>query len=166
MFLNFSLLILGLVFVSIGADKVVEGASAIAKKLRVSDLVIGLTIVAFGTSAPELVVNIVSSIKKNSDIALGNIIGSNIFNILVVAGLSAMLRPISVKHSTLKKEIPLSFLAALSVLALGNKGNNLPSIITRVMALCFYLSLQYLWHTYSKWRKKIGKCLKRWKWKD
>jgi len=63
-FLNFSLLILGLVFVSIGADKVVEGASAIAKKLRVSDLVIGLTIVAFGTSAPELVVNIVSSIKK------------------------------------------------------------------------------------------------------
>jgi len=140
-FLNFLLLILGLAFVSIGADKVVEGASALAKKLRVSDLVIGLTIVAFGTSAPELVVNIVSSIKKNSDIALGNIIGSNIFNILVVAGVSAMIRPISVKHSTLKKEIPLSFLAALSVLALGNKGNNLPSIITRgdgVVLLSFF----------------------------
>uniref|UniRef100_A0A7V4KCG8 Calcium/sodium antiporter n=1 Tax=Fervidobacterium pennivorans TaxID=93466 RepID=A0A7V4KCG8_FERPE len=141
MFLNFLLLVLGLAFVSIGADKVVEGASAIAKKLRVSDLVIGLTIVSFGTSAPELVVNIVSSIKKNSDIALGNIIGSNIFNILVVAGLSAIIKPISVKHSTLKKDIPLSFLAAVSVLALGNKGNNLPSIITRgdgIVLLSFF----------------------------
>jgi len=140
-FLNFLLLVLGLAFVSIGADKVVEGASAIAKKLRVSDLVIGLTIVSFGTSAPELVVNIVSSIKKNSDIALGNIIGSNIFNILVVAGLSAIIKPISVKHSTLKKDIPLSFLAAVSVLALGNKGNNLPSIITRgdgIVLLSFF----------------------------
>jgi cation:H+ antiporter len=139
--LSFLLLILGLTFVSIGADKVVEGASAIAKKLRVSDLVIGLTIVSFGTSAPELVVNIVSSIKKNSDIALGNIVGSNIFNILVVAGLSAMIRPISVKYSTLKKEIPLSFLAAVSVLALGNKGNNLPSILTRgdgIVLLSFF----------------------------
>jgi len=118
--------------------------------------------VAFGTSAPELVVNIVSSIKKNSDIALGNIIGSNIFNILVVAGLSAMLRPISVKHSTLKKEIPLSFLAALSVLALGNKGNNLPSIITRgdgiVLLSFFAIFVAYIFEM----AKKIGKCLKRW----
>ncbi|AMW32138.1 cation:H+ antiporter [Fervidobacterium changbaicum] len=141
MLLNFLLFALGLVLVSIGADKVVEGASAIAKKLRVSDLVIGLTIVAFGTSAPELAVNVVSSIKKNSDIALGNIIGSNIFNILVVAGFSAMLRPIAVKHSTLKKEIPLSLIAALSVLALGNKGRDLPSLITRgdgVVLLCFF----------------------------
>jgi cation:H+ antiporter len=156
-FLNFLLLILGLGFVSIGADKVVDGASAIAKKLRVSDLVIGLTIVSFGTSAPELVVNIVSSIKKNSDIALGNIIGSNIFNILVVAGLSAMLRPISVKHSTLKKEIPLSFLAAVSVLALGNKGNNLPSIIARgdgiVLLSFFAIFVAYIFEMAKKDRE-------------
>lgn len=138
MFFSFLLLVVGFLFVSFGADKLVEGASSIAKRLRVSDLVIGLTIVSFGTSAPELAVNIVSAFKKNSEIALGNIIGSNIFNILTVAGISAMIRPIEVHHSTLKKEIPLSFIAALTVLSLGNKISN---IITRgdgVVLLSFF----------------------------
>jgi len=148
---NFFLLILGLALVSLGADKLVEGASAIAKRLRVSDLVIGLSIVSFGTSAPELAVNIVSSLKGNSEISLGNVIGSNIFNILVVAGLSAAIKPITVHHSTLKKEIPLSFIAALSLLSLGNKS---PAIITRgdgIVLLSFFgIFLAYVFEMAQK----------------
>lgn len=145
MILSILLLIIGFVFVSIGSDKLVEGASALAKKLKVSDLLIGLTIVAFGTSAPELAVNIVSSIKGISNISLGNIIGSNIFNILVVVGLSAVVKPVTVQHSTLRKEIPLSLIAALSILALGNKT---PSVITRgdgiVLLLFFAIFMSYI----------------------
>ena len=151
MILSFLLLILGLVLVSVGADKLVEGSSAIAKRLKVSDLVIGLTIVSFGTSSPELAVNVVSSFKGSSEISLGNIVGSNIFNILVVAGLSAIIRPITVHHSTLKKEIPLSFIAALSVLALGNKN---PAILTRgdgVVLLSFFaIFLAYVFEMAQK----------------
>jgi len=149
--LSFLLLILGLVLVSVGADKLVEGSSAIAKRLKVSDLVIGLTIVSFGTSSPELAVNVVSSFKGSSEISLGNIVGSNIFNILVVAGLSAIIRPITVHYSTLKKEIPLSFIAALSVLALGNKN---PTILTRgdgVVLLSFFaIFLAYVFEMAQK----------------
>lgn len=151
MILSFLLLILGLVLVSVGADKLVEGSSAIAKRLKVSDLVIGLTIVSFGTSSPELAVNVVSSFKGSSEISLGNIVGSNIFNILVVAGLSAIIRPITVHYSTLKKEIPLSFIAALSVLALGNKN---PTILTRgdgVVLLSFFaIFLAYVFEMAQK----------------
>ena len=151
MILSFLLLILGLVLVSVGADKLVEGSSAIAKRLKVSDLFIGLTIVSFGTSSPELAVNIVSSFKGSSEISLGNIVGSNIFNIVVVAGLSAIIRPITVHHSTLKKEIPLSFIAALSVLALGNKN---PAILTRgdgVVLLSFFaIFLAYVFEMAQK----------------
>ncbi|WP_072760249.1 calcium/sodium antiporter [Fervidobacterium gondwanense] len=151
LFFSFLLLLVGFFLVSFGADKLVEGASNIAKRLRVSDLVIGLTIVSFGTSAPELAVNIVSAFKKNSEIALGNIIGSNIFNILAVAGISAMIRPIEVHYSTLKKEIPLSFIAALTVLALGNK---VPSLITRgdgiVLLSFFAIFLAYVFEMAKK----------------
>jgi len=149
--LSFLLLTLGLVLVSVGADKLVEGSSTIAKRLKVSDLVIGLTIVSFGTSAPELAVNIVSSFKGISEISLGNIVGSNIFNILAVAGLSAITRPITVHYSTLKKEIPLSFIAVLSVLALGNKN---PAILTRgdgVVLLSFFaIFLAYVFEMAQK----------------
>ncbi|MGQ9856893.1 MAG: calcium/sodium antiporter [Fervidobacterium sp.] len=151
MLISFLLLLVGFFLVSFGADKLVEGASNIAKRLRVSDLVIGLTIVSFGTSAPELAVNIVSAFKKNSEIALGNIIGSNIFNILAVAGISAMIRPIEVHYSTLKKEIPLSFIAALAVLSLGNK---VPSLITRgdgiVLLSFFAIFLAYVFEMAKK----------------
>lgn len=145
MILSFLLLFVGIFLVYIGSDKLVDGASALAKKLKVSDLLIGLTIVSFGTSAPELAVNIVSSIKDTSDISLGNVIGSNIFNILTVVGLSAILREITVKHSTLRKEIPLSLIAAVAVLALGNKT---PSMILRgdgfVLLLFFSIFISYV----------------------
>ncbi|MCX7654212.1 MAG: calcium/sodium antiporter [Fervidobacterium sp.] len=154
MVLSILLLVVGFLFVTLGSDKVVEGSAAIAKKLKVSDLVIGLTIVSFGTSSPELAVNIVSSIKGNSDISLGNIIGSNIFNILVVTGLSAVVKSITVQYSTLRKEIPLSLIAAISVLALGNKQ---PSIITRgdgvVLLLFFAIFMSYIFEMAKKDRE-------------
>jgi len=107
--------ILGLGILLVGGEIFVKGSSSLARKLKVSPLVIGLTIVAFGTSAPELIVNIFSAVNGSSNIALGNVIGSNISNILLVLGVAAMIRPLSVKEGTVWKEIPF---AALTVLAL------------------------------------------------
>ncbi len=106
------LALLGFVLLIKGADFLVSGASLLARRLRVSDLVIGLTIVAFGTSAPELVVNLVASVRGNTDIAIGNILGSNIANVLLILGLATLIFPLRVTKGTVWKEIPLSLLAA------------------------------------------------------
>jgi cation:H+ antiporter len=102
-----------------GAGFLVDGASALAKRLNIPNLVIGLTIVAFGTSAPELVVNIFGSVSGSSDIALGNIVGSNVFNILAILGISAVIYPLAVKSSTTWIEVPLCLLSALVMLTAG-----------------------------------------------
>jgi cation:H+ antiporter len=120
LFIYFLLFALGLFFLIKGADLLVDGASAIAKRLKVSDLVIGLTIVAFGTSMPELIVSLFSAISGNTDIAIGNIIGSNIANIFLILGVSAIIYPISVKHGTVWREIPFSLLAAVMLGILAN----------------------------------------------
>jgi cation:H+ antiporter len=112
MFWEIVITIVGFVFVIKGADLLVEGAGSLAKKFSVSDLVIGLTIVAFGTSMPELAVNIFACINGNTDIAIGNILGSNIANILLILGISGMIYPLVVTKGTVWKEIPLSLLAA------------------------------------------------------
>lgn len=111
--LVYLLFVIGFFILVKGADLLVDGAASIAKKLKISSIVIGLTIVAFGTSAPELVVNILASIKGNTDIAIGNVLGSNIVNILFILGISAMIYPLKTKENTVWKEIPLSFLAAM-----------------------------------------------------
>ncbi len=103
-----------------GADWLVEGASAIAKRFGVSQLVIGLTIVSFGTSAPELLVNLVASFRGSADIAIGNIVGSNIANTLLILGATAAVAPIAVKQSTVFKEIPFSLLASIVLLLMAN----------------------------------------------
>jgi cation:H+ antiporter len=105
--------ILGTVVVIFAANYLVDGASGLAKKFRVSDLVIGLTIVSFGTSAPELVVSVIAALDNNTDISLGNVLGSNLFNILFILGFSSIIRPIVVHSNTVWKEIPLAFLAVL-----------------------------------------------------
>lgn len=107
--------ILGFGFLLKGADFLVNGASSLAKRLGISTLVIGLTVVACGTSAPELIVNIFSSIKGTTDIAIGNIIGSNIANILLILGIAGIIYPLKVTRGTVWKEIPLSLLAAVLV---------------------------------------------------
>lgn len=120
MILAFSLIIIGFVALIYGANWLVNGASSLAKKYNVSDLVIGLTIVAFGTSAPELVVNSVASYDGFSDIVLGNIIGSNNFNLFIILGIAALVYPIAVQKSTIKGEIPISLFVALAFLVLAN----------------------------------------------
>lgn len=112
----------GLVAIIFAANWLVDGASALARKLGISDIVIGLTIVAFGTSAPELTVNIFSAIKGNTDIAIGNILGSNIINIFLILGISAIIFPLKVQSNTKWKEIPFSLLAALVLAILVNSG--------------------------------------------
>ncbi len=104
----------------IGFALLVDGASALARRIGVSDLAIGLTIVAFGTSMPEFMVNMVASVQGASDIAIGNVVGSNIFNILLILGISAMIAPIVVQKSTIHKEIPFSLLAAFMLLIFAN----------------------------------------------
>lgn len=106
-------LILGFLLLVKGADWFVDGASSIAKRLRIPSLIIGLTIVAFGTSAPELAVSVTAALKGSNDIALGNVVGSNIFNLLVVIGVSAMICPLAVEKSMIKKDYPLSIGATL-----------------------------------------------------
>ena len=105
--------IIGFVLLVKGADWFVDGSSSIAKKLRIPAVVIGLTIVAFGTSAPELAVSVSAALKGSNDIALGNVVGSNIFNTLVVLGASAAITPIAVGKSAIKKDYPLSIFAAV-----------------------------------------------------
>jgi cation:H+ antiporter len=114
------LLITGFVPLIIGANLLVDNASSLAKRLNVPTIVIGLTIVGFGTSAPELVVNLFSSFEKNSDIALGNVVGSNIFNILGILGVTAIVYPLAVKKNTTWIEIPLCLLSAIAVFLLAN----------------------------------------------
>lgn len=120
MFLQIILLIVGLVLLVKGADWLVDGASVLAKKKNVSDLAIGLTIVAFGTSAPELVVNAVAASGNYPDIVFGNIIGSNNFNLFIILGLSGLIIPLSVQSSTVWKEIPFSLFAAIGLIFLAN----------------------------------------------
>lgn len=103
-----------------GAEGMVRGASSLALKLKVSSLVIGLTVVSFGTSAPELVVNLMAAIGGTPDIAIGNIIGSNISNILLVLGVSALITPLVVKSSTVWKEVPFALLGAILLIILAN----------------------------------------------
>lgn len=120
MFLDISLLLLGFVFLIKGANWLVDGASALAKKHNISDLAIGLTIVAFGTSAPELVVNAIASFQGHQDIVLGNVIGSNNFNLFIILGIAGLIYPMTVQSSTVWKEIPISFFAAVLFLFLAN----------------------------------------------
>ncbi len=113
-------IIAGFILLIKGADWLVTGASALAKKYNVSDLVIGLTIVSFGTSAPELVVNTVASVEKHSDIVFGNVLGSNIANLFLILGLVGIVYPVSVQSNTVWKEIPISFLALVALFFLAN----------------------------------------------
>lgn len=114
------LLVVGLTILIGGAEALVRGASSIGRRFGISPLVIGLTIVAFGTSAPELTVNIYSALVGSTDLALGNIIGSNIANILLILGVTAAIVPLTVKSSTVRWEIPLSLLAVLFVFVFGS----------------------------------------------
>ena len=140
--LTYILLILGFVLLIKGAGLLVDGSSAIAKRIGVSDIVIGLTIVSFGTSAPELLVNIVASFRGASDIGIGNILGSNIANIFLILGIAALIRPLRVKRNTTWKEIPLNLLAAVVLFVMANDiliDRASESILTRIDGIILML---------------------------
>ena len=118
MFLQFILLIVGFVVLIKGADFFVDGASNLARNFRVSKMLVGLTIVAFGTSAPELAVSIKSMISGSGEIVLGNVIGSNILNILLILGCSALVHDLTVKNNTVKKELPITLLLTTLLIVL------------------------------------------------
>ena len=118
--ITYVLFLIGFVFLIKGADLLVDGSSSIAKKHHISPFVIGITIVAFGTSMPELLVNIFSSAQGASELAIGNVIGSNISNILLVLGVAAFIFPLTLERGTVWKAIPLSLLAAVLVLLMAN----------------------------------------------
>lgn len=120
MWLDIIFIVAGFVLLIFGANWLVDGASSLAKRMGVSALTIGLTVVALGTSAPELAINIISSVSRNTDIALGNIVGSNIFNIFLILGVAAMVRPMDVDRSTTKVDIPFNLLIALLLFVLVN----------------------------------------------
>lgn len=113
------LLIVGLALVVLGADFLVDGASSIAKRFGVSDFVIGLTIVGMGTSAPEMVVSFIGALQGNGDIAIGNVIGSNIFNVFMILGATALILPMDITPMNRKKDIPLNIAITLIFIALG-----------------------------------------------
>lgn len=119
MFLTIALLIIGLCLILAGANFMTDGSVAIAKRFGMSDFLIGLTIVAMMTSAPELVVSITGAVNASSEMAIGNIVGSNIFNILVIIGITALVSPIAVTRGVLNNEIPLVILSSVVLLIMG-----------------------------------------------
>lgn len=140
------LLIIGLLCLMKGADLFVDGSVNIAKKLKVPSLVIGLTLVAFGTSSPELAVSVQASIKGFNNIAFGNVVGSNLFNLLVILGISAMIKPISIHIETLKKEVPFMFLTTVvAFLLIFESGpNNMLSVSDGLVLLALFGMYLYI----------------------
>jgi cation:H+ antiporter len=157
MTLSILFILLGFVLLIKGADWLVNGASILAKKNNIPDLVIGLTIVAFGTSAPELVVNSIASFENHSDIVFGNIIGSNNFNLFLILGIVGVIFPISVQSSMVWKEIPISFLAACLLLFLANDFFLFENkLISRIDGLVlFILFCLFLFYIYKQMRQEI-----------
>ena len=135
----------GLALILLGANGLTDGAAAVAKRFNISDLVIGLTIVAFGTSAPELVISCMAALGGSADMAIGNVVGSNVFNVLMIVGVTAMVLPIKVGEGTLSKEIPLVVLASFALAFFGNDvlldGGSMNAIsrIDGLILLCFFL---------------------------
>ena len=142
-------LVLGFILLIKGADWFVDGASALSKKFGIPSVVIGLTVVAFGTSLPEASVSISAAMRHSSGISIGNVIGSNIFNLLVVAGGSAIFCPIAVSKSIIKKDMPFSFIITLALLFLsfsifpGEVSDNLISRADGIILLLFFAVFMY-----------------------
>lgn len=142
--LQLVLLALGFVMLVKGADWFVDGAAGIAERFGIPQLVIGLTIVAMGTSAPEAAVSITSALQGSAGITIGNVVGSNILNILIILGLTAMITSVAVQASTVKIEIPYMILITALLLGLGYTGNEIGRLEGVVLWLAFLVYLAYL----------------------
>lgn len=142
-------LVAGLVLILVGANMLTDGSSSIARRFGISDLVVGLTVVAFGTSTPELAISIVAAIEGNAPLAVGNVVGSNIFNILAIIGITALIRPIKIGRSVMNAEIPMVILSSIIVWVMGNAMllDGTPNVVTRVLGvfllIFFILFMRY-----------------------
>lgn len=151
MLLQFLFIVIGVALVLWGADRLTEGASSLARRMNVPEIVIGLTIVAAGTSAPELFVSLVSALKGTPDLAVGNVVGSNIFNALLIVGVSAMVAPMVISRSTVKKDIPFAVMASVLLLvlcmdswqSLSISGNHISRIDGIVLLAAFSIFMVY-----------------------
>ena len=159
--MTYLLLLIGFVLLIKGADYFVKGASSIATALRISPLLIGLTIVAFGTSSPEATVSMVAAFEGNAGVAIGNVIGSNIFNITFVVGLTAFLYPLRVENETIRKEIPFTLLAGVALLIVISdvflqsiSGNFITRSDGFILLLFFAVFLYYIFEVARRDRKK------------
>ena len=159
MILDIILLVVGFIILIKGADIFVDGASSIAGNFKISKMLIGLTIVAFGTSAPEFAVSVKSLISGNGDIVLGNVIGSNILNILLILGISSLFHFLNVKNNTVKKELPITLLiTTLFAVLLSDHlfDSNITNAFTRsdgIVLLLFFLV--FIYYLISMARNKI-----------
>lgn len=159
-------LIIGIVLILWGADKLTDGATGIARRFRINELVIGLTVVAFGTSLPEFVVSFTATLQGTSGISIGNIMGSNIFNILAIVGVTAMVSPIAVSKGTIQKDVPFAILssAALMVMALdvlfgGSDANWLSRGDGLVMLMFFAVFMAYTFSIAGSEEGKDEQCV-------
>ena len=150
MILLFSIFIVGLVLLWVGAELMIRNASRIAESLGVSPVVIGLTIVSLGTSAPELVVSIVAAIEQNSGISIGNIVGSNIANIGLILGIGAILYPMQIKKTWVQREVPFMIFATIVFIILSYLGYRLSAIDGLINLALMSMFLYYLAHSSAK----------------
>lgn len=152
------ILVISLAGIVLGADWLVSGAATIAKRLRVSEFVIGAVIVGVGTSMPEMVVSLIGAIHGNSDVAIGNVVGSNIFNVLGILGITAMVYPIPIDRKNMKFEIPLCILVSILLLLLAmnffNGGAPVLGRIDGVILLCFFAL--FMWYSIYRDRKETA----------
>ena len=161
MFLTVVLLLVGIALVLLGADKLTDGATGLARRFNVTEMVIGLTVVAFGTSLPEFVTSFMSALKGSSEISIGNIVGSNTFNVLMIVGCSALVSPIVISKSTIHKDIPFAILATLSLIVVSLDavldGGQFENLISRTDGLMLLgLFAVFMFYTFSIARNKDG----------
>lgn len=144
-------IVVGLVMILYGADRLTEGSASIARRMGLSDLMVGLTVISFGTSAPEFVISLMSACNGAAPLAVGNVVGSNIFNVLAIIGVTALVRPLVIERTTLTAEIPLMVLSSAVLLVMGNGvllNGDTGELITRsngIILLLFFII--FLWYT-------------------
>lgn len=150
MIVNILIIVVALVAVLYGADRLTEGACAIARRMGISSMVVGLTVVAFGTSMPEFCVSMTSALSDSADIAVGNIVGSNIFNALFIVGLASIIAPLTVLPATVRRDVPMSLLASALLVAFALNGT-ISRLEAGVLLLVF---AAYMTYTIRKARKE------------
>ncbi|MBQ9990173.1 MAG: calcium/sodium antiporter [Lachnospiraceae bacterium] len=153
-FIEFLLLALGFLMLVKGADWFVDGTSGVARRMGIPQLVVGLTIVAMGTSAPEAAVSITAALKQNAEIAIGNVVGSNILNILIILGITALIVSVAIQKSTLKVEIPYMIAITIVLIIMGSTGNEVTRAEGVILWILFLVYLGYLFRMAKKGKEE------------